>query len=623
MLVRIIAMAKSYIGVIVFCCLAACSSDDNNRGDDNESPVANAGQDITVNANITVNLDGSGSMDVDGSIVSYSWRRISGTSVDLIDANTVQASFVAPANNGELIFELTVVDNAGASATDSIRVTVENGIDLEIGLDARPDNSNCIAPITPGTTSDTLDLVDVFPNLDLTELQFPLGMRQMPGNDNYFFVITREGRVWRFDNDAAATTPTLILDIQDSVSTSGEGGLLGFAFHPQVMTNRAIYLSYTASSPFRSILSRFTLSPDFSSIDPDSERVVLTVNQPFGNHNGGDIHFGPDGYLYFGLGDGGSANDPQGNGQNTNTLLGSMLRIDVDPITDAAPFYSIPPDNPFVGGGGAPEIFAYGLRNPFRWSFDISDGQIWLGDVGQGLREEVDIIVNGGNYGWVDMEGNNCRIADCSGFVSPIHDYPRSVGSSITGGYVYRGADVPSLDGIYIFGDFGSGRIWTLTPNGSDYDRVEVATPSGSIVSFAQDNAGEVYVLLAFPGDGRSIKKIQDMNGSTGSNIPTLLSQTGCFDPADPTQPDSGLIPFNVVTPLWSDGAQKQRWMALPNGATIDVDSLGDFNFPVGTILAKHFGNGGTLIETRLLMLHQTGWNGYSYRWLKSEAKRS
>lgn len=586
----------------------------------NEAPVANAGPNQTVTVDTTVSLNGSGSTDSDGNIVSYNWQQTSGTIVALSNSAIAQPSFTAPSGEVTLVFELTVTDDDGATDTDSVTVVVE-AQSMVSGLDSRPDNMNCVAPATVGGVPSDIDFVDPFPNLNLSSIQFPLGMKQMPNNNQYFFIIHRDGQLFRFDNDPSVTTAIEVLDIEGQVSTLGsEGGLLGFAFHPDVATNRAVYFSYTQTgggSAGQSVISRFTMSADFSSIDPSSERVVLTVNQPYSNHNGGDLHFGPDGYLYFGLGDGGSSDDPDGNGQNTNTLLGSMLRIDVDPITNNPPFYSIPGDNPFAGGGGQPEIYAYGLRNPFRWSFDTDTGTLWAADVGQGLREEIDHVVLGGNYGWVDMEGTNCRISDCSAFDGPIHEYGRSVGASITGGYVYRGSEIPNLDGIYIFGDYVAGNIWTLEPDGSGgYSRNSVESPSGAIVSFAQDNAGEVYVLLAFPGNGRSILKAQPSSGGGGgSTIPTLLSQTGCFNSSDPSQPNSGLIPYNVANQLWSDGAEKERWIALPNGETVDVDINGDFDFPVGTILAKSFENAGTLIETRLFMHHQTGWVGYSYQW--------
>ena len=597
----------------------------------NNPPQADAGMDQTVDADSTVMLDGSASFDSDGSIATFAWTQTVGVSVSLTGANTAQPTFTAPSINGNLTFRLTVTDDRGAQGVDTVTVTVENGVVMQPGLDSRPNNTSCIAPASPGQTPGSVELVDYFPALDLSDAQFPLGLYQLPNNNNFFYVITRTGRVFRFANDPAATILTEVLDITALVDTfsgfapAGEGGLLGFAFHPNINlstpnnVNNKVYVSYTTGfnnetpqNP-RSVIAQYTMTNGVT-IDPNSAQVLLTVNQPFGNHNGGDIHFGPDGYLYIAMGDGGSANDPQGHGQNTNTRLGSILRIGVNPSNGTT---IIPPDNPFESGGGDGAIYAYGLRNPYRFSFDSLTGTLWAGDVGQSAREEVDQVVNGGNYGWAGMEGNICRIADCSGFIAPVHDYGRTVGTSITGGYVYRGSDIPTLDGAYIFGDFGSDRVWTLTPGPSGLARSEIATAPTGIVSFAQDNSGEVYVLLGYfsAGNQRSILKIQEVGGSTASNIPLLLSDTGCFNPADPTEPDSGLIPFDVISPLWSDGAVKERWMALPNGETVDVDSLGDFDFPVGTILAKHFATATTMIETRLLMLHETGWGGYSYQW--------
>ncbi len=290
-----------------------------------------------------------------------------------------------------------------------------------------------------------------------------------------------------------------------------------------------------------------------------------------------------------------------------------MLRISVDPATGT---YTSPNDNPFFSGGGLPEIYAYGLRNPYRWSFDSATGILWVGDVGQTSREEVDQIINGGNYGWPSMEGNICELAnasDCDVFEAPVHDYPRTVGRSITGGYVYRGSDFPELQGLYLFGDFSASVVYTLEDVGGSYTQTAVAFPNSGVVSVSQDNSGELYVLTI---GSPNILKVQRPDATPpGSNIPDLLSDTGCFDAIDPTQPAPGLIPYDVVSPLWSDGADKQRWMALPDGETVDVNAQGDFSFPVGTILAKHFSNNGTMIETRLLMLHQSGWAGYSYQW--------
>jgi hypothetical protein len=282
-------------------------------------------------------------------------------------------------------------------------------------------------------------------------------------------------------------------------------GLLGLAFHPNFPSNGYFFVNYTAPGPRRTVISRFTVSstnPD--SADISSEVIILEVDQPYDNHNGGQIAFGPDGYLYIALGDGGSGGDPLGHGQNRTTLLGSILRIDVDTNAEGKN-YGIPSDNPFAGNasGYREEIFAYGLRNPWRFSFDATTGTIWCGDVGQGCREEIDIIEAGKNYAWNIMEGllcyppgQNCSPASCdtTGLVMPIVDYGRSLGSSVTGGYVYRGSSIPSLVGAYIYGDFGSGRTWTLRHDSLNTTNSEMLDTDLNISSFGVDIHNELYV---------------------------------------------------------------------------------------------------------------------------------
>ncbi len=292
----------------------------------------------------------------------------------------------------------------------------------------------------------------------------------------------------------------IVLDIQDRVSRAGrEEGLLGLAFHPGYSSNGRLFVYYTAAAPRRSVISEFTAGPD-GSADPSSERIILEVPQPYWNHNGGMLLFGPDGYLYIGLGDGGSAGDPHGHGQDTNTLLGSILRIDVDrPQSGKA--YGIPPDNRFARGGGAPEVWAYGLRNPWRFSVDPVTGQMWAGDVGQNRFEEIDIIVPGGNYGWNLMEGATCfspsSACDRTGLQMPVAVYGRADGCSVTGGYVYRGQRLPSLYGAYVFGDFCSGKVWALRHNGTAVVEgpVLIADTGLSISSFGEDADRELYIV--------------------------------------------------------------------------------------------------------------------------------
>ena len=313
-------------------------------------------------------------------------------------------------------------------------------------------------------------------------------------------VAEQDGRIWAFDpTSSEVPAATEFLDITDRVSSRrSEEGLLGLALDP---TNAAhLYVYYSAADPRRSVVSRFTLAADRSRVDPDSELVILEVEQPYANHNGGQIAFGPDGYLYIGLGDGGSAGDPLGSGQDTSSLLGAILRIDVSQ-SGPARLYSIPPDNPFVSGGGRGEIWAYGLRNPWRFSFDRETGELWAGDVGQNRWEEIDIIQQGGNYGWNRMEGNHCFGArdgcDPTGTVLPVWEYSLDgEPCSVIGGYVYRGSAIPWLRGVYVYGDFCSGEVSGLRyADGQVVEHQRLADTDLRIMSFAEDNDGELYLL--------------------------------------------------------------------------------------------------------------------------------
>ena len=303
-----------------------------------------------------------------------------------------------------------------------------------------------------------------------------------------------------------------LLDLRDQASSRGsEEGLLGLALPPDDAPY--LYVYYSASNPRRSVVSRFDFSPVNRQASIDSELIILEVPQPYSNHNGGQIAFGPDGYLYIGLGDGGSAGDPEGNGQDTSTLLGSILRIDVSGATAERP-YAIPPDNPFADGGGRPEIWAYGLRNPWRFSFDRETGELWAGDVGQNQWEEIDLIEKGGNYGWNVLEGNHCfrpsDNCDREGRVPPVWEYSLDGRPcSVIGGYVYRGQSISWLVGAYVYGDFCSGKVFGLRyADGQVVEHKELADTGLRIMSFAEDNAGELYLLSQEEGiyrlaDGR------------------------------------------------------------------------------------------------------------------------
>jgi glucose/arabinose dehydrogenase len=292
--------------------------------------------------------------------------------------------------------------------------------------------------------------------------------------------------------------PEPFLDIRRKVIAGGELGLLSVAFHPRYAATGRLFVNYTADQErLRTVVAEYRVSArDADTADP-SERVVLEIEQPFRNHNGGLNLFGPDGRLYIGMGDGGSGGDPLNNGQRLDTLLGKLLRLDVD---GAAP-YRVPPDNPFVGRGAARgEIWAYGLRNPWRFSFDRATGRLWLADVGQNAWEEIDLIERGGNYGWNIMEGAHCfnPPTDCNttGLRLPVAEYDRSGGCSVTGGYVYRGRRVAGLAGRYVFGDYCSGRIWVLSEAPPGRWVMAPLLESGlSISSFGEDQAGELYVV--------------------------------------------------------------------------------------------------------------------------------
>ena len=318
------------------------------------------------------------------------------------------------------------------------------------------------------------------------------------------FLLRQSGRIMVFPNDESVGSTQVFLDIRDRVNDSGnEEGLLGLAFDPDYANRGHFYVYYSATNPRRSVISRFSVSRDDPNrADLASEYVVLEVGQPYPNHNGGNILFGPDGLLYIGLGDGGSAGDPQGNGQDPGTLLGSILRIDPGAPEDGRN-YSIPSDNPFVGVQGfRGEVWAYGFRNPWRFTFDREAGSLWAGDVGQNNYEEIDLVGPGKNYGWNVMEGLHCyppSVSSCSqtGLEPPIVEYPLTGGNcAVTGGYVYRGSRLPGLYGAYIYGDFCSGRLWALRYDGRRVtDQVLLVDSSLQISSFGEDAAGELYIL--------------------------------------------------------------------------------------------------------------------------------
>jgi len=344
-----------------------------------------------------------------------------------------------------------------------------------------------------------LELNPVYSNLDLSS---PVDLRN-DGTTDYLYVVQQAGVITIFDSADADASGSTFIDISARVDYGGEKGLLGLAFHPDYATNRYFYTyrTQTINSQLQTVVSRFTANADGLSAAIGTELVLLTYNQPYSNHNGGSINFGSDGYLYIALGDGGSGGDPQNQGQQTNTLLGKILRIDVN-NPSGGKNYGIPATNPFAGGvGGLPEIFAYGLRNPWRTSFDSETGELWVGDVGQNIWEEVDVVSVGGNYGWRVMEGEVCYNAgscNTAGKILPLHVYDHGVGQSITGGYVYRGTLAPEISGKYIFADYNVGIVWSMTFDPNDkYQNTVAQEFSGAFrpSAFGVDRCNELFMV--------------------------------------------------------------------------------------------------------------------------------
>jgi glucose/arabinose dehydrogenase len=346
------------------------------------------------------------------------------------------------------------------------------------------------APAPPTTASVALDEVAV--GLEgVATLDAPVALVQRRGFDE--LVVAERGGAVRVVDGGRVSAPI----VEVGTTTDGERGLLGIAFSPD---GSHLYLSYTDERG-DSRLDQWATGPGIEDVDPASHRNVLSVDQPFSNHNGGHIVFGPDGLLYYGLGDGGAAGDPEGRAQNPDELLGKVLRI--DPRRSGDDPYAVPADNPFAGGGGRGEVYITGVRNPWRFSFDRQNGDLWIGDVGQGAEEEIDLLpagrAAGANLGWDRVEGNRPFEGEApAGAVPPVFTYGRDEGYSVTGGYVYRGSAIPGLGGAYVFGDYGAGVVRALGIEGGrvvSERSLGVETGPASLVSFAEDADGELYVL--------------------------------------------------------------------------------------------------------------------------------
>lgn len=510
--------------------------------------------------------------------------------------------------------------------------------------------------------------MNAFPSLTFID---PVQMLPVPFS-NRLVVLEKAGRLVVFENRATATTKTVLFDIRSRVESSHDSGMMGVVFHPDFgkpdSPNRHYLYVYYRYTPQKSDsnraycrLSRFTWDPASNAIATSSEFVLINQYDRHNWHNGGGLLFGPDGFLYLSIGDEGGANDQYNSGQRMDLgLLAGVLRLDVDrdpsrshpirrqPLSPAVPpsgwpatysqGYYIPNDNPWQSANGSQleEFYAIGLRSPHRMTQDPVTGDIWVGDVGQGTQEEVSRVVRGGNLQWPYREGNvtgpKSKPASLIGFdVPPVLAYGRSTGTCVIGGYVYRGALHPELVGKYLFGDHGSGRIWSLDASGSSPVVTQLTTltshgpgPKRGMGSFGIDASGEVYVLsLAGTDlDGGIVYRLEKSTQGV-PEPPQLLSQTTAFSNLADLSPAAGVMPYDVIQPLWSDGADKNRWIAIPNDGTPNTaaerivwSEEGHWSFPAGTVLIKHFEYPGRRLETRFFVRGDDGdWFGFTYRW--------
>jgi uncharacterized repeat protein (TIGR03806 family) len=462
-----------------------------------------------------------------------------------------------------------------------------------------------------------------FPNLTF---QRPVEATYANDSSNRLFVVEQGGVIYVFENREDVTEKEIFLDIQEVVSRDGnEEGLLGLAFHPDFESNNEFFVYYS-TRPRASVISRFKVSADNpNQADRDSEEELMRIEQPYSNHNGGSMRFGPDGYLYIGLGDGGLADDPHSHAQNLSTLLGSILRIDVN-NKDNGLAYAIPKDNPFVDHPDARgEIWAYGLRNVWRLAFDHETGALWAGDVGQDRVEEINLIVKGGNYGWDIREGFQPFEPSTQhkpfDLIDPLVEYARQDGQSVTGGLVYRGKDLTEFQGDYFYGDYLSGNVWSLkSDSGTPISNVLVAETGLEIAAFGEDANGRM-LLCAFDGNLYELRYREFDREKIAASFPRRLSETGLFASVPDNQPVEGAIPYEMNLPFWSDYAVKDRYLVLPEQKSVVFDERNKWQFPIGTVFIKTFWmhlNRVNLedpkrLETRLLVRAPDGWEPYTY----------
>ena len=525
------------------------------------------------------------------------------------------------------------------------------------GLTQRVANTTlALPPELPAATTNGYTTEPAFAGLVFTN---PVATATPPGETNRLFVVERAGHIVVITN-LAAPTRTAFLNITSRVNAGGEGGLLGLAFHPNYASNGYLFVYHTYTSGFANRTARYQVSATNANFcSPTTEVAFISQPDDCSNHNAGDLAFGPDGYLYIGAGDEGSSND-NCNGGNSQRIdkdfFSAIFRIDVDkkpgslppnhhPSIVAPTNYAIPPDNPFIGAtqfNGAAvtsssvrtEIYAPGFRNPFRFFFDEVTGELYVGDVGQGAREEVDIVQKGRNYGWKWREGRiatpgiGSPPAGFTNWADPVLDYPRSASSNyygfvITGGRVYRGDRLPELVGHYLFSDYGSGFVWALTHNGTNATSWRHLLTDNEITYFGRDPRNGDVLLCDLVAS--QVKRL--VRGAASTNaLPNNLSGVGAFHDLATLTPHEGIVPYQLNMPFWSDHAIKSRWFSIPStNLQITFSAQESWLSPTSTVWIKHFdllltnGDPGSVrrLETRLLVRNASGSGGYgvTYRW--------
>jgi uncharacterized repeat protein (TIGR03806 family) len=519
----------------------------------------------------------------------------------------------------------SAVTQGGTAGAPAMPATCPECVDF--GLDARPMNTTCLAGDPPPTAYKFSRI--------WSGVTFSTALDVVPHPDGVTMVVAQKnGVVIAVPKDPAATQAQthqfLNLTPNVYIGPGAEGGLLSLAFDPAFTNNGFVYAVYTrkegadAGVACRTRVARFHSADGGKSLDLASELKIWEHTQVRDTHHGGDLKFGPDGFLYVSFGDNNTGDDHTNfTAALTDTLYGKLIRIDVNGATAAAP-YKIPADNPFADGTkGRPEIFARGLRNPWRFSFDKGGThEIWLADPGEesnGIQgadgkadpyERVNRVVKGGFYGWPYFQGTHCyHDCDKEKGLPPEYEFSHNGNpTAVVGGFVYRGIAIPGLVGKYVFGEYETGETWF-------YDTTTKMRQSlgfgGKLVAFGEDHDGELYAAL----ENGQIEKLGDSNTAKGG-FPDKLSATGCVSPADAKLPATGMVPFSVALPFWSDGAEKERFLALPEGKMLDIGADGDMTLPVGGVTMKNFRHGGKLFETRFFVHHNDGsYNGYSYEW--------